>query len=390
MGFLDFFKTRKNKEPETEINFEDVENLIKNNEKKLKEKEREIINEIKEKIPVFTKNISEKLKELESTGIASGEVEGRVRIIVKENLENYIRNVKVLLDNLSELEKNEYENINKFLDEINRIFSYFDKKSYTNYLKANHLVKKELVQTNKSIMNLSREIEGIFNRNKDITESSKLIVNIKNKLNQFNSVEESLSEFNTEMDKMEQKSEELKEKREKIIKDIEEVRKSEEYLENLKKIERLKDIESEIQREIFNFKSLIDFKTLANIFHNDKKKLEEIKSYKENLHDSFDEKKERILFFVKEANMKDSKIKDKISQIENKKEEFFKIKKSIKEDKVENLKKDLEEIDSEIEKMNIEKDKKNKRIEKPKINEIELKGEILNSARELKKRINNI
>jgi len=62
----------------------------------------------------------------------------------------------------------------------------------------------------------------------------------------------------------------IKESDKKILKDIEKIKKSKSYIENLKKQEEIKLDEKELEKEVYKLKEIIDFKALAGIFHTKK------------------------------------------------------------------------------------------------------------------------
>lgn len=376
-----------------EFSFEKIKNILEQKEDDLKNKEEFVIETIKKSISRYKEEIEENLKELKSTEIASEKAEGRVGIIVKENLENYIHHVNILLKDFSNItpsninssdinssnsHQDKPQNLIDIIKSVNKIFSYFDKKSYVNYLKANHFVKKELFKTNKNIVNFSKELEKIFEENKELIQSLKLIKEIKHNLLLFNEFQENFSEFEKRIKINKENLKNLEEEKGKVLEKIENIKKDKEYATHLNLVEKSKFIGKEIGKEILNLKSLIDFKTLTGTFHYDKRKLEKIRVLKENFYNSFKENREEIIELISKSKLSNPKIDEKINTIRLREEEFSNIKEKIRENPLKNWNEKIKKIELQIERLNNELEKDYKKIDKPKKRLDELKEEILN------------
>jgi hypothetical protein len=408
MGFIDFLKKliEKNRieesERETEnVAFDEVGDWVENKEKEIKDKEKEVFVLIKDRAALFVKGLDEKVRVLENIDIESKKVEERIKLIVRGNLNKYIDHVKSLIeniDNLKEKEKEEKEEkpgekeekeekLEKFIIRINKIFSDFDKKSYMSYQKATFLIGKEMGDIKKGIIDFSKYLTKTFDKNKDIIDSSKIISFIKLKLKQIDVNNKTIDRADERIKFLDKKTKDINEKIKKILEEIEKIKRSESYVENLKKQEEIKSDEKELEREIYKLKEMIDFKILGNIFHVDGKKMNIIKSHKEGFQTAFQKDGGvNILRLLDEAELNNEAISAKIKQLNDKKEEIIKNKATIKKNEIEDLLAEIKNIKLEIEKLNNEKAKELKRCERLKIS----REKIINSIKQELAKINVI
>ena len=365
-----FFKKKKTQEPKTElekINLNEIENWIDHKTKELGKKEKEIFNLIKEKIQSFILDIDKKTKTLEDIDIESKKVEGRAKIIVRQSLDKYLSFVKNFTKELTDIDK---QNINQFIRNIDKIFSDFDKRSYIFYQRTNYLVGDELVTVKQEINNLSKYFTNLFNENKKTTYSFNLISSTKSKLTQLNETTIALDKINSEIKSLDKKIMEYKKQEINFLDKIEKTKITKDYLENIRKNDKIKLIEKQLENDILKLKSLIDFKKLTNTFHSNERKMEKIKNYKEDFQKKFAKNEgDDILNLINEAKLDTSYVSDRIKQIKIKKQEISEGKKFIEENKVKKLLEKIEKIKLELENIIIEKTKHIKRNEKIKENE---------------------
>ena len=89
MGFLDFFKKLAEKKPEKQetekVSFNEINNWIKSKDKEIKNKEKETLALINEKVLESIKEINEKLIILENVDLESKKSEERLKLIVNDN-----------------------------------------------------------------------------------------------------------------------------------------------------------------------------------------------------------------------------------------------------------------------------------------------------------------
>jgi len=275
----------KGKAGEEKTSFNEIQNLIETKTKNISEKQKEIFSNVKNKISEDIKEITKKLEILENINVEEKKVEDRVKLIVRENLNNYINQVKTLIESLNNLKE---ENLENLIKNINNIFLGFDKRSNMSYQKATFIIGKEIAAVRANIGILSKKLVEIFDENKEIIDTGKTLFLIKHKLNQIDEVNETRNKIDERIISLDNELINIKESDKKILQDTEEIKKSENYLKNLQKKEEIKLAKEALTKEFFNLKEIIDFKALGNIFHTDRNKMNMIKAHKENFTEVYD------------------------------------------------------------------------------------------------------
>jgi hypothetical protein len=366
------------------VAFDEIGDWVENKEKEIKNKETEVFVLIKDRTTLLVNELNEKVRVLENVDIESKKVEDRTKLIVKGNLNKYIDHVKSLIENINNLNE---EKLEKFTTLINKIFLDFDKKSYMSYQKATFLIGKEMNDIKESVINFSKYLTKTFDKNKDIIDSSQIISFIKLKLKQIEKFDEVISRIDKRKKSLDREIKNIKETDKKVLEEIEEIKKSNGYIENLKRQEEIKSDEKELEKEIHNLKGYIDFKILGNIFHVSEKKMNIVKAHKENFEAAFQKDDgASILNLLDEVKLTNEAIISKIKQINNKKEEITKNKSTIKKDETEHLLFKTRKIKLEIENLNNEKTKELKRYERLKTS----REKIINSIKQELAKINVI
>lgn len=383
MKFIEFFKKLAKKEVETpkteKISFNKIEDWLEGKKRQHKNKEKEILSLINNKIREVVKNLNEKVKTLENIDINEKKEEDRIKAIVKENLNNYIKYVKDFTEKIDNLKP---ENLEKFIPEINKIFINFDKKSYLSYHKATFLVGKEMESTKEDISEFFKYSKALFDENKDFFDKSKLISFIGLNLSRINETAENTNKINEIISSLDAKIIDNKELINKILKDIEKIKKSSDYAENLKKQQEIRLIEKELEKEIYALKEMINLKVLANFFHDSEKEMNIIKTHKENFQIAFQKDNgESILNLLDKARLNNKLISDKIKYINNKKEI---IKNAEFKDEIGELLSEINKIKLDIDRLDNEKIKEMKKYEKLKLN----KEEVINSLKSELEKLN--
>ncbi len=361
MGFLDFLKRRKKKEisePKKEISLSEIPSYLEEKEKENQNKEEEIFNLISQEINNFEKIIKEKIKLVENFNIEAKKAEDKLRAVTEIGRKKYLESLEFFIEELRNTEKKEFE---KFFEKIDRILLNFDKSSRGNYERATVLIGKEMKEIKEEIKNFSKNLRRIFKENEKIIELYRKIFVIKGKLNQINENKKNSEKIKEEIIHLEIKINENKKEIEKTLENIEEIKKSEEYLKNLKAKKRIEILEKDLNENISNLGRLINFKALANFFHIFENSMEIVKAHKENFKIEFEKDYgESILKLLNESKLNNNSIKEKFEKIKNQKKEITELKRNLKEDKIENLLSEIEKIKLEISELNKEKERKNK------------------------------
>ena len=366
MGFTDFFRKRKKvveeiKEPE-KITFDDIENFIGSKRKEINDREKEIFVLIENKIALFVKEINEKINILENKSAGLKKPEDKLYLIAKENLSYYIIYVKRFIENINNLKE---ENLEELINKAHNFFLDFNKKTHIGYQKAILLAGDEIAAVREPINNLFKYLTKLFDENKEVVDSSKTIYSVEANLANFNEINNTITSIDERITVLDGRIKKVRETDKKVLNKIEESKKSDSYVENLKKQEELKLMEEELEKQIYKLKELIDFKALGNVFHVSEGRMGLVKAHKEDFQTNFQKDNgKNILSLLNEAKLNTEMISVKINQINDKKEKMIKNKGMIKKNETDDLLAKSSEIKLEINDLNDEKTRELKRCEK--------------------------
>ena len=377
MGFKDFFKKfikdkSKKSEPQAlvEISFNKVNTWIEDKEIEVKSKEEKIILDIKYKISESIKELDKKINILEQINIDSIKSQEKIKLVVKENLKKYLEEVNKFKNNIIGLSntKENRKNLNEFFINLNLIFHDFEKKSRMNYEKSTILIGKEMADVRETIKNLYDYLKLIFQGNKEIIHNLNHISIIKENIEKNTKIENFISDLEKKHTLLDTKLDNIKKENSKITEEIESFKKSKEYSEILKIKQEIKNKQANMEREIFNIKGLIDFKRLGNIFHSDDKKMQIVKSHKDNFNENFNKDcGKRLLDLLIESRTDKEvilKINEKISEIKKQKTLIDEMNNKLNNDKLNEMHSKIEKNNIEIKNIDSEKEKILKNIEK--------------------------
>ncbi len=390
MGFLDLFKRRKKEEKLEKIKLGDLDRWILNKKEEVENKKNALSNLIKEKIIQLTQESEKNIETLEKIDFKKMKVEEKAKIMVRENLNYYVKYLNELIINLKNLKEEKFDDL---IEKIDSAFFNFNKKSLMNFQKVTFLIGKELDMVKKSLNYFLKNTNNIIKKNKNLIDLSKTINSVKNNLKETNETQKFEYMIKDDIKELEQKTNDLKNKTEREKKEIDDIKQSKGYLEEKEKEEEFNKRKEELKKRISELRGIIDFKLLANVFHSDKKKMNIIKECKENFMEDFLEnfqnKKTKIIDLLKEAKAKnEEKVLNKIKEIVEKEQEINK--NSFKKEKtkeIKNLDLEIKNTESKIEELNhkiIKEKKKYKKIKSEKNKLIILiKNELLKIGAEL-------
>ncbi|MAG78855.1 hypothetical protein CMI40_00570 [Candidatus Pacearchaeota archaeon] len=375
MGIFDFLKKIFETDNVEEIvieklDFFEIESWI---ERKIREneiKEKEILSVVKKKIEVFIKEFREKIVILENFDIKAKKEKDHLKNIVAESREKYIESVEDLIERLSDLKELKLE---KFIEKINKIFFDFNKSSFKNYERATILIGKEMANIKESLKVFSKDLLKTFEESKSIIDFFRNILIIKEKLNTITLIDKTLERISEKKLNLNKEISE-KEKENRILKEnLEEVKTSNVYLENLAKQDKIKFLREELKKDIFEFRQLLDFKALASFFRINPEQMRMVKDHRENFQLNFEKDNGKVIIeLLDEAKLSNDIIFKKIKQIRAKVEETENNKKNLKEDESQKVYLKIKEVIIEIDNLKIEKVKEEKRDEKLKTSKEEL------------------
>lgn len=365
MGLFDFFKGKKQEQKVIiDVRLEDLDNVINEKKEELSGKEKELLLVIKKNKDSLINDLQEKIIILENIDLNHKKVEERIRLIVKENLFYFISNLKKLIGNVKDLET---EDLNKFVEELNKKFFDFEKKSLINYEKATFLIGKELGSVKDCISVFFRNLNNIINENKEIFENLKIINNIEGKLKELKESNERKNQAEKNIQDIENKISELTKENESFERVVNKIKKSEDYKEEIDSEIMLNEKNQQYEKELLKFREMIDFKSLANVFHSNEKTMDKLKCYKNSFKETFESNNQTIIDLLKEAGIENNQLLEKKDRLNKEKENLLNLRKNKKETEIKhvlNIQFDIKNNKSEIENLNKEKAKENKLIQK--------------------------
>ena len=297
-----------------------------------------------------------------------------------DNLKQYLSQLEKLRIELKEAEN---ENPSTYSNQIHQIFLSFDKNSKTCLDKSTILIGKEFEPVKNSIKEFSKSYNEIILSHKDAIETEPVLIELKNLLNK-----------KTELIKIKQDSEnQSKNITEKIKvfgknitekeKNIENIKKGQEYLNFLEDKEKIKKDKNNLNQKIMELKEKIDIKLLAKYFHNDAKKSKIISNYTDNFISSLEnDKGMQIINLIKETkpelNIEEElkKLKLKNESLKESKESEVEVELRLAEEELANLKNKTKDYEEELKKEERKIEKFNEKTEMIE-NEVKEKAKIL-------------
>jgi hypothetical protein len=354
MGLWDFLFKKKEKQKE-KISFNELENWIFKRKEENEENEKKIIVEVKKNISLLLGELKEEISILKKIDLKNRKAEERLKILVLESLSYYSDNLGKLIENLGVIS---YTTLEETADYLNKIFLEFNQKSKASFEKSTLLIGKELGDIRESIGRFFKNLDKIFEENKDSIQNNKICCLVEKKSAEIKEYEKQKSEISSNINEFKEKIANLNKEKENADKEISRIKKTESYLSQIKKKENAVNIKNELEKEKIKLKNLIDFKYLENLYHSIEDKMNIIKSYEKDIEKIF--VNEGILELIEEEKRK--AIVEKLINIKIAKEEVSRI----LEEKMLTEEADAKiiKIASSIKEAEIDKQKADKKIEK--------------------------
>ena len=374
MGIFDLFKKLAGKKEIEEIviekiGFSELEDWVEKKKKENELKEEEILAIISEKIEISTKELREKIGILESVDVKSKREKDHIKEVVDSSRRSYIKSVEDFLEDLNYLEIDSFDVMKK----INKIFFDFNKGSYKNYERATILIGKEMGSIRESLRVFSRELIKTFDDGKGIIDSFKKIALISSQLDMIFTLEETLKKISETTLFLGEKIKIKEEENKKLLEEIEEIKRGQGYLENIRNQKKIESLKEELKNDIFRLRQVIDFKALANFFHINEEQMKILKKHREDFQTNFQKDNGKIIIdFLDESKLNNEIILEKVNLIRTKVEEISNHENEVKEDETLELGPRVKTVVMEIDNLKIDKVKEEKRDEKIKINRKEL------------------
>lgn len=373
MGLFDFFKKKKIEQFQ-ELSFKEINNFIKDKEKKFLKREEELINLINDKALILISELNDGIINLEKIDLEEKKEQPKLKKLTLEGKDILIDRLNELIE---ELNKISHQRIHDFIRELNQSFDNFHNKSKIGFEKVKILIGKEIALIESSLKKFSNEFSQIILEDKDYLNSISIIGKIKNKLDKINKETLNIEGLEKEINNL---KEEIKINKVRINKNkskLQELKNSSEYKNEILKGKELENNKIKLKDNLSSLKNLINFKKLMRENHSIEKNMKVIKGYKEKFSLMFEEDKGEFL----KNNIKDSNLENKIEDILllEKIIKNFKIEKinfDLFEKEILNLEDDIEKLNKNIEKLNKNKDNLNDLLNSLKISLVELFKEI--------------
>ena len=263
MGFFDFLKEKEEKKTE-KISFDSLGKWISNKKEEAKGKEKALLDALRENISFLVGELESQIVVLEGISLEEKKVEEKLKLISKENLNNYIVHLKNLIEDLKNIDS---DGILKLIYEKEKVFSEFESKSAISFHKATILVGREMEVVKEGIGEFLKEFRELIKENKDFVDSSTALFKIESKFEQIKEEEIKKEVIDNDIKSINEEIENFENKVKENSKKIEEFRKGERYLGYQEKIRRLGQSKKEVEEKIQELKKRIDFKKLAGNYH---------------------------------------------------------------------------------------------------------------------------
>lgn len=358
MGVFDFLKRKVKVVEEEGLSFSELGVWLDKRVFELGEKRKIFLGMVKNRVAELVVELTEELHVLNGIDIDKKKERERIKAIVKENHNNYMIHLERLITRLSEM-----SNDQNIIGDINLIFSDFKKRSAMNYEKATFLIGKEMGNVKESIGVFFKDVGAIVEKNKKFMDEVSAIDGIKKSFTEYNELVKKKSELEGDMERDIERVVHVKELSKKKRLEIEKLKGSKRFIEEGIKFEELNKKKEKLDKVIYDFSRVIDFKVLANYYHSFEKDMALIKRYRDDFRFYFDKNfGEDIVLLIKEAGLYNERISEFISVIKVLKREITDIK--IKDIGLYDLEKELKDLELMGENINQEIFDNKKRIEK--------------------------
>jgi len=309
MGFFGFLK-RKKEEKVIEIervNSEKLEEWVVKKSSVLDIEEKSFQDSVNFRISKLIKELKDGIVVVEKIDWDKIKAEERLKLIVKENLDNYICYLGVLIADLDGLQ--EFDE-----DKMRGIFLVFEKKARMNYQKATILIGNELAAFHELIKNFFKDFDRKKKENLELMNNVLVMKRLKRKLISLDQSDKMIMEINGLIKSNLDENDNLKREIEKFREELLGVKKGEEYRSWEKMKEMLNKDKTNLDIEIRTLKEMIDFKILARVWHKNEEEMDAINSYRFNFKEGF-QKDSGILKKLIQGLDDDAKVNCKFEEV---------------------------------------------------------------------------
>jgi len=368
MGLFSFIKDILGEKEEEQVvepknlGFSDVSGWLDEKEKDIKVSEEEVFDLIGEKIKDFVNEFDEKIGVVKNIDIEKKKAEDRLKSMAMEGRSKYIECADILMKKLYKLDKVSLE---KFGADVDKVFSDFNKSSNMSYERATILIGNEMGDVKDSVGGFSKDVVKILEENKTLVNSCNNVSAVRSKLSEINKIEKGFVKIKKELNEFDNKISKHQNQHSRVLDEIDNIKKGDDFVENLKRQEKIKLYGNELDDNIIGLRNVIDFKALGNFFHIFEDQMAVVQAHKNDFRDMFEKDNgAKIIELLNKAGLNKMDISDKVEKIISDKEKIINEKKEVKSDETLGLQIESKNIMQRIESLKDEKNKVGKRREK--------------------------
>jgi len=376
MGIFNFIKNLLKEETktgsETVVTLETLPNWISEQKAEIKEKEKTKIEIIKNLISQTIKELEEKQKALDEVTLEKRKEDEKLKHLVLENRKSYSESLTVLMEKLQVVDG---ESLEELTLNIDKILSDFQQRAHLNYEKATVLIGKEMAETKETINKFFKELKEMDNGT--LIKKSKTLDRAEKKLEEIKEEQKLISDLQSAND-AEKKLKDAEEKEKSLKNKLEQTKNSEDYKQKQLQLEEAEKNRIKFDEELLQLKNEIGFKSLANIYHSDTKKMRIVRHYGDNFSHVLENHAD--LLEIIDDSIKE-KVENKIFELHKRNKEITRI--LSQSDLIEEIQREIQTTQNEITALNQEKQKQEKIISKFNENISRMQEEIKNSLKEI-------
>jgi chromosome segregation ATPase len=181
--------------------------------------------------------------------------------------------------------------------------------------KTSILIGKELGAVQKTIDSFYEDMNEILEDNKNLIETSGVIEKSESLCMEIEEIKDSEGRMQADSENASKTIAELENQEENLGTRMMQIKESEDYSRKLERESEFENEKNELKKGLAGLKSLINFKELAKIHHQNTKNMKIIKEYSDNINDGFEKDRGRSLLALVSKNKEE--ISEKISKIES-------------------------------------------------------------------------
>jgi chromosome segregation ATPase len=258
------------------------------------------------------------------------------------------------------------------------------------FQKSTFLIGEELGNIRDIIGKFFSSFNKIIKENKLSIDKIKTISIIKEKLNQIDEIEKTISNNQTEISEINTKIDSLNQQIKNTNQELTNIKNTQEYIEQINQKKEIKELDTKLVIEYQSLKEILDFKVLAKIYHSIEGKMDLIKQYKENFKQAFEKySQEKFLDLINIKQINQEQVKQRLESINTIKQEIKNITNNQKQDPTSESEIEIQTINRKIKELNPEITKKEKLIQKFQQSQKQIKQEIIEKLEEIKVIVEN-